>query len=925
MVAFDTNLLSNYYAARSGASSAGSTGGATPGKKYAPTAPWSPTSSQSKPAVITEAVKKALLGHKMVDENAAQLDLAGAGADYKKLFALYQGLTTLNGVAERMNAKGLTSVDKAQIQRVFAKGLAEVTTYSDALDLDALRLTRGEALDKNRTVGVPKAKTEYVTAPLITGDSSQVVAAFQGDVKFNFEIKRVNVDHTIAIDLSEMGSTPRTFANVINHINDKLAADGVQTRIASQRLPGKPRTVDVNGKKVTLAATQDSWALKVKVDSGETVKFTTAQTAGAVYLAQSIGNPDPDGKPATKDGTTERQLLKFQTDTTAVASPLQATAEANWVEGRAWSEAMGKEVETVRATAAGPDGSFYALADITAKTGDQVIKGTRDVALMKYDSAGKLVFSRTLGAAEDASGLALAVSADGQVAIAGSVKGTLKGATEGALNSGDSGTYSANTDSFVTLFDADGQEVWTQRRGARLDDEANRLAFGADGAVYVAGRTRSQMSGTSTIGGFDTYIQGFKANAAGKVETLFTQQFGTTEGDKPAGLLVDGTGLLVAANENGHAVVRRFELGTNSATQTAIRDLGDLQGGDLTGIGLDNGKLVVVGNANTASLSAGTVTRAFSGGTDAFAAQISTSLTAAGTDRLAFYGGAGSDRATAMAVADGQVWLTGTAGSDLPGQTPVGTKDGFLTRLNIDAGTVEWSRRFTGKDGYAAPTAIALDTAGSSVLDRLGLPKGTLDMQDSTRITAVSAVRGGDSFQVRAGTGTLKTVTIENNDTLDTLATKLRRALSYQAKIEIVPVDGVRKLQVKPLNPRNTLEFLSGKGTADALEVLGLSAGVVRTTVVNKDGKSVPADGKGNIYGLSLKTDLTLDTPEAVRHVLAELATAQGAIRTAYKDLAAAATPKAVTAATAAATGKVPTYLSNQISNYQAALDRLGG
>jgi hypothetical protein len=95
--------------------------------------------------------------------------------------------------------------------------------------------------------------------------------------------------------------------------------------------------------------------------------------------------------------------------------------------------------------------------------------------------------------------------------------------------------------------------------------------------------------------------------------------------------------------------------------------------------------------------------------------------------------------------------------------------------------------------------------------------------------------------------------------------------------------------------------------------------------VVNKDGKSVPADGKGNIYGLSLKTDLTLDTPEAIRHVLAELATAQGAIRSAYKDLAAAATPKAVTAATAAATGKVPTYLSNQISNYQAALDRLGG
>jgi len=52
------------------------------------------------------------------------------------------------------------------------------------------------------------------------------------------------------------------------------------------------------------------------------------------------------------------------------------------------------------------------------------------------------------------------------------------------------------------------------------------------------------------------------------------------------------------------------------------------------------------------------------------------------------------------------------------------------------------------------------------------------------------------------------------------------------------------------------------------------------------------------------------------------------AIRKAYKDLVKAATPKSqldAAAAAAAASGKVPAYMTNQISNYQAALERLTG
>ena len=86
-----------------------------------PTAPWStePTAAQT-----SAAVKSAMAGHKLIDESAAKLDVAGASADYRKLFALYQGLNTLNGVAAQANAKGLSSFEKDRISQIFAKGLA---------------------------------------------------------------------------------------------------------------------------------------------------------------------------------------------------------------------------------------------------------------------------------------------------------------------------------------------------------------------------------------------------------------------------------------------------------------------------------------------------------------------------------------------------------------------------------------------------------------------------------------------------------------------------------------------------------------------------------------------------------------------------------------------------------------------------------
>ena len=934
----DSSILLAMFQSRAGITTGTALGTATAPVKQ-PTAPWStePTAAQT-----SALVKSAMAGHKLIDESAAQLDVPGASADYRKLFALYQGLNTLNGVAAQANAKGLSSFDKDRISQVFAKGLSEISDYVENAGFKDLRMAQGAvAASVKSQLGVPKPATSYTTPPL-TSSSSADVAAFQGAVKFTISVKRLGVTVNVPIDLAGMGSQPRSIGNVVTYVNQQLAATGVETRFASQRQPGQPRTVEAGGKTITLPPTSDQWALQVKVGTSETVSFSAPSTAGAVYVAQGVGNPDPDKNPTTADGVIQQQLLKFQTDTAAgaVPPPLQVPGEANWVDGRVFAKTLGPEVKTVHATQVGPDGSVYMLADVTSTTGDQTIKGAQDVALLKYDPAGQLVYTRTLGAASTATGLGLAISADGKVAVAGSVTGALGGAIDGALNSGATGTFATNTDSFVTLYNSDGEELWTERRGNRLDDEASQVAFGADGTVYVAGRTKQAIPGSATIGGWDSYIEGFKQSSTPapvipgadplapvkpNVITTFTQSFGTTLNDKPSGMVVDGTNLITASVENGHAVVRRFDMSSGTPVLSSTRDLGDLQGGDIAGLALDGGEVVIAGTTANGNLSAGTVTHALAGGTDAFAVRLSSTLAPGAGDKIAYYGGTGNDKATSMAVSGGKVWIGGSAGTDLPNQPAVGTKDGFLASLDVATGTVGWSRRFTGKDGQAAPTAIAVAPTGASVLDRLGLPQGTLDLSDSQKITAVSSLRAGDQFTIKVNDGRTAAVTIDNNDTLDTLAQKLRRAAGFQAKITLTTVDGVRSMKIEPLNARMTLEIGMGATNKDALESLGIPEGVIRATTVNDAGKTVPADGKSMLYGLGLASDLNLSNQAQINHVAAELAAAMGVVRTAYKDLVAGAQPKGVVQASANANGPVPAYLTNQIANYQAALERLTG
>jgi hypothetical protein len=966
LIQFDPNVLLGYYQSRNGGTGAVAAGGAaktSPAGKYAPTAPWSATSAYAR---ADDLVKNVLLGRRFIDESAAKLDLAGASNDYRKLFSLYQGLNSLYGLAEKASDKYATSFDLGRYQRVFARGLEEVNAYADALQLDQLRLTRGTvALNAKTEVGVPRVRADYSTATLHTGASGDPVAAFQGDVQFTLSVKRLNTTHTLDINLAEMGAAPRTMSAVNAYINGKLEAAGLTTRFSVVRTPGVAKTITAGTSTTTLPAGPDTYAFKIKGDTTEALTFSAPAARPAIYVSTVTGNPDPDKNKATDDATLVGRLTKLDAEAAAIPG----------AGSRVFSQDFEGSIGAVRASKTGPDGAVYMLADVEETVAGQTVKGQADVALLKYDSAGKLIYVRTLGASDSASGLALDVSADGKVAVAGSVKGELSGAVNGALNSS---AASGLSDSFVTLYDAKGDEVWTERRGAKMEDEATAVAFGADGSVYIAGRTKSPLpGGGASLGGWDSYLTAYATSARGAPVTLFTESFGTAGDDKVSGLVVDGGKVIAAGTESGRGVLRSFDValnqtvtertvdefgawsqtvttlvggvstgsvvtnGTQAATgyassssssvttgassaAGATRDLGNLEGGAIAGLVLADGQLYVGGQTRNASLALGAPGAAHAGGMDGFAARLSTDLGSTAQDSLVYVGGSGDDTVAGLAASGGKVWLTGAAGEGLGGAA-LGARDGYVSEVNMAAATIGWTQRITGKDGYATPTAIAVHATGASALDRFGLPTGRLDYSRSPSIVSSTSVRAGDSFQIKSSdAGLPRTVTIDGNETLETLAVKVRRATGFKAKVEVVSDGDFRRLKITPLNAA-TLEILPGKTGDEGLAALGLHTGVIRNTVI-RDGVTESADGKGPVYGLKLTADMDLSTKEGRAAATAALSSALGVIRNAYRDLETAARPKSQRVdAVAANAASAPAYMQAQIANYQAALNRLGG
>jgi hypothetical protein len=694
---------------------------------------------------------------------------------------------------------------------------------------------------------------------------------------------------------------PRSLQSAALRLNEALAAQGYDIGVAATALSGGGA-----GLRLVTGASHTVRAIS-QVSLGGDAPAIMLDPIDATSHAD-----DPVGalRVAERAARGAAVTLTIPGDSTFTAPSANSSA---WFAGRAFDVSVGGglKLAQARAVAAGPGGVVYVLADVSGDSATSAIKGARDVALLKYDSAGKLMFSEMLGAARSASGFALAVSADGKVAVAGAVEGAFSSASAGGR------------DSFVSVFDANGAELWTARRGAKADDEINAVAFAPDGGVIVAGRTESALAGQTALGGADGFVRGFDANGT---ET-FARQFGTSGADGVTALLVrdDGAGgaeIIAGGVENNRGVLRRFTYSSSAGFAAgAIRDIGYFLNGAVNALAADGASLYVGGVVGADRLNLGAPARASVAGQEGYVARLNIDLTTTTLDRASYLGSAQDDAVKSLAIVGGAVYAAGSAGGLIAAQGSSKATTGFLTRLDAD-GAAAWTRTFSSAGGAFTLAAMAASPDGASALDVLGLPRGAVAARDAGLLTTRTALRAGDEFSIGVEGPRLTTIRIGAGDTLASLANTINRTIGAAGKAQVVKDGEVERLKISPRGG-GALRMEAGREGRDALGALGLKPGVI---AVNSGAR-----GSLKTFGLGLiAADLRLDSKAAIAAAKAELSAAVSIVRQAYEALA-NPNAKELTPAEKALeerrknAGVAPEYYTAQLANYQAALARLGG
>ena len=938
-VSFDPTLLTSWLGSQAQLANPKSTTHATtsPTKIAAPKPPWNSTTTAPKLSTLTNSI---LGGQPLFNPALAKLSLTDPSSttndNYKNLFALYQGLNSLQQLATDASSTSLTSGQASDINKAFTSGIKQLNTYLQSNPFSGLSVVAGQSTGyETSTVSTATENDSYQTDAIYTGSLTAPVPSLAGTVAFSLSVKLASgATKTVNFNLADLGSTPRTLPNVINYLNGQLKAAGLTTRFADVRIPGTPKTYMANGKTYTVPAPEDSYALKIAGTSSEQLTFTPATSNPAVYVAQTSGSTASTSKVVgtkvvTTAATPTQQITALTADATA-----QTTSASQIYQNTLASQTKGAAYQ-----ATGPDGSLYTVSNVTGKSASGVpTNGTQNVVLTKYDSAGNVIYTRTIGSAGAATGYAVTVSADGKnVAVAGTVNGQ--------LTPNETNVKSGQTDSFVAVFDTStGTNQWTTRGGTTNgDDHPTGVAFGPNevdgsaGEVYITGVTSARFNGYSLKGTQDGFIQGFSSKGVAAT----AQEFGSGGTTTPGGITVSGSTVYVASTENGDALLRTFNdtaklsssttsakgVVTNTYSHTlaagATRDLGTLKGGNIAGVAIAaDGSVVVAGSTSNTIVSGAAVQNAYTGGKETFVAKLASGATASAADKVTYYSAGASATTTTATLSNGVVYVAGqNPGAPDPASNGQPSAEGFVAGISLSTGQAVWTNKLTGADGQDLPSSIAVSATGSSALNALGLPTQTIQYVPSNTLINNSGLQAGDTFTVKVGNTAATTITIDANETYQTLKQKILVASENHLKVSIVPGSNGQSLSLTASKTSATPVFLgSGADGKDALSGLGLKPGELTHAATTYARVSDKSNLKTSPYALGLSGNLKLDSTADIANAKAQIEQAVSVVKALYSDLTTKPLPKTTGSSSS---GKVPAYLTSQISDYKTALTRL--
>ena len=476
--------------------------------------------------------------------------------------------------------------------------------------------------------------------------------------------------------------------------------------------------------------------------------------------------------------------------------------------------------------------------------------------------------------------------------------------------------------------------------------EGTALAFDNDGNVLISGHAPSEEAAS----------EGFLIKLAPNGEELFRRTIPGASAFSPLDITLtsDGT-ILVGGSSDG--LIRSFDgNGTQQATaeinadrivsdptggfvtattesgRTILRhytalgdtadwshDLGEVQGA-LAGLTVAADGQIYVAGTTGSPLNGDT--GALSGGSDGFVARIDPTNPGSYA-AIRYFGGEEDDGISDFALVDGTPYIAGRAGAAV-----------FSAELDSSLGTI-WEDRLAASSDEAFTPKLAVSATGSDTLTRLNLQAGVLvggrSVPEMT-LTAGSALRPGDSFSLTLSGGSMSfagtreiDLTIEADDNRSSFLDRLNKALRGYGSAYWGSADDGRHLELKAENG-TTIRLEAGPDGADALRGLGLKPGPIEATPLDYD-KEGQAKYQSH-FGLGIAGDFTVVDDQGVAELSRTMAGAIRIVADAYRyhrDGPPKEEEQRENQNTKPLTTSMQVHYSEKIRAYQKALAKLGG
>ena len=828
--------------------------------------------------------------------------------DNQKLFSIYNAVNLLSQLTQMAQSATATSGQLAGLNARFQAGLSQVQNYLSSASFNNFTLQSAVPTPSvASTAGVNFSSFTYATRQLVTNANlANPLSGLSSSDSFTIAVKKGGVTSNVAIDLSQVQGG-LSLGNVVSYVNSQLSNAGFSTRFQKTQKGGT----------VTSDATA-TYGLQVKPGGNETISLSAASTP-TLYMVGNSGT-------ASDVSTTTGSGSKTQVTSTPADQSGRLTKIGNLDTSPTAILSSDQNASTGITTAAGTvvdsAGNIYMLGNATGDIGNELNQGSQDVYLTKYDSAGHVTWQHLVGSAGSATGTSIALDPAGGVVIAGASTADLS----------TTSVADGNNDSFVASYDASGNQTWIKQIQTLATNQARSVSVDASGNVYIGGAVSGGVigAGQSAKGGSDAYLAKFDS----KGHLLAENQFGTTGSDQVGATATGSDGsLYVASTQNGHAIIAKYAGGDITSAPTWTQDLGALgAGGGIGGIAVSGGQVYVSGSTSNTNLTAGgaaTIAASSSGGTDAFVFNLTDNGASASANHVSYIGTGAGETGGALSIGSGgAVYLTGTTTGTFSGQqrNVPGVTNAFASALNAD-GTLAWTRQYGGASGQSTGAGVAVDPNGASVLDALGLPRGTINLNQSVDLTSQTTLRAGNSFQIKIEgvAARTATITIDKGETLDSLATKINAQLGSVGKAAVNYKNNAEGLKIT-VNAGQTVALVSGPADFDALGRLGITAGVLSapasdaaTAAASSTTGTTPTYGLGLTGGIAGTMDIS--TKMGADLSRSQLLSVLSNIQKAYQTSNA---PPPTAAGPGNNSGTASPASSMQLASYNMALSLLG-